>query len=273
MKRFINILLTTACAAALFSCTHKYAFKTTSYVIVEETNFTVKEDVGVVRIPVSVFNSDGLNGSVYFKVNDGSAVQGTDFTVEPASGVLTFSGNGTQYIEVSVIEHPGELTGALKFSIDLTSVSGDIAALGGITSTVVEIQDNDVVVDWDYLIGDWTATDDAPAPYEVSISKENETTLKIKNLGGKGFTVTGTVTFDTEANTASIVIEGGQLIYESSYGPCGIYGDENDHWVDCKATVTGSGITVGPWYCVILSGQYEGYYLTGIGGLTVLTKK
>ena len=82
MKRFINILLTTACAAALFSCTHKYAFKTTSYVIVEETNFTVKEDVGVVRIPVSVFNSDGLNGSVYFKVNDGSAVQGTDFTVE-----------------------------------------------------------------------------------------------------------------------------------------------------------------------------------------------
>ncbi len=278
MKRFINILLTTACAAALFSCTHNHVFKTTSYVIVEQTNFTVKEDVGLVRIPVSAFNSDNLNGSVYFKVNDGTAVQGTDFTVEPASGVLSFNGSSTEFIQVSVIEHPGELTGALKFSIELTSVSGDITDLGGITSTTVEIQDNDVVVDWDFLAGEWSATDDGSAKYDVLISKESETTLKLKNIWDKGYTISGTVTFDRAANTASIVFAGGQVVYVSDkYGPCGIYGISGNSLIDCPATVTGSGITIGPWYVIILTGEYAGYNFSGsgggYGGVTTLTKK
>jgi Calx-beta domain. len=278
MKRFINILLTTACAAALFSCTHKYSFKTTSYVIVEQTTFSVKEDAGLVRIPVSAFNSEGLNGSVYFKVNDGTAVQGTDFTIEPASGVLTFNGNSTEYIQVSVIEHPGELTGALKFSIELTSVSGDITDLGGITAATVEIQDNDVVVDWDFVAGEWTATDDGSSKYDITITKESETTLKLKNIWDEGSTITGTITFDKASNSANIVFEGGQVVYtSSSYGPCGIYGISGNSLIDCPATVTGSGIIIGPWYAIILTGEYAGYYFSGsgggYGGVTTLIKK
>ncbi len=277
MKRFINILLTTACAAVLFSCTHEYAFKTTSYVIMEQTTFTVKEDVGTILIPVSSYNSNSLNGSVYFKVIDDTAVQGTDYTVEPESGVLTFSGNSTEYIKISVIEHAGELTGALKFSVELTSTSGDITDLGGISACQVEIQDNDVVVDWDFVEGVWKATDDGSSTYKVEIKKESDTTFKLANLWNEGYTISGTITFDKANNSASIVFEGGQVVYESgSYGPCGIYGESGGSYVDCPATVTASGIVIGPWYAVILTGNYAGYYFTGTGGgyggTTTLTK-
>ena len=279
MKRLINILLTTACAAVLFSCTHEYAFKTTSYVIVEQTSVAVKEDAGLVRIPVSAYNSASYTGSVFFKVTDGTAVQGTDFTVEPANGVLTFNGNGTEYIQISVIEHPGVLTGALNFSVELTSVSGDITELGGIKTCNVEIQDNDVVVDWDFLVGNWKATDDGSSFYKnpVVITKESDTTLKLKNLWDKGYTIVGTVEFDKAANTATLVFEGGQVVYESdTYGPCGAFNISGNSLIDLQASVTGSGITIGPWYVIILTGQYAGYNFSGsgggYGGVTTLTK-
>lgn len=277
MKRFINILLTTACAAALFSCTHKYAFKTTSYVIVEETNYTVKEDVGTVRIPVSAFNSDGLNGSVYFKVNDGSAVQGTDFTVEPASGVLTFSGNGTQFIEITVIEHAGVLTGNLQFSVELTSVSGDITDLGGVCSATVEIQDNDVVVDWDYVIGKWTAQDyDNGAPdggtYTVTFSKKGEDTVVLNNLWGGGMNIEGTITFDTEENTASISFPFGQPVFDATDYGYGImtligYDTVRGGWylnTPAVATVTSGGIVLGPWNLVYNTNRLYGQSYTTV---------
>lgn len=277
MKRFINILLTTACAAALFSCTHKYAFKTTSYVIVEETNYTVKEDVGTVRIPVSAFNSDGLNGSVYFKVNDGSAVQGTDFTVEPASGVLTFSGNGTQYIEITVIEHAGVLTGNLQFSVELTSVSGDITDLGGVCSATVEIQDNDVVVDWDYVIGKWTAQDyDNGAPdggtYGATFSKKGEDTVVLNNLWGGGMNIEGTITFNTEENTASISFPFGQPVFDATAYDMGImtligYDTVRGGWylnTPAVATVTSGGIVLGPWNLLYNTNRLYGQSYTTV---------
>ena len=273
MKRVINILVTTLCAAILFSCTHEYSFKTNAYVLMDEPSFSVKEDAGLVFIPVSAYNSESLEGTVFFNVIDGTAVQGTDFTVEPADGVLHFNGNGTEYIKINVIEHAGILTGSLRFSIELSAVDGEISNFGGVTSTSFEIKDNDVVVDWEYLVGTWNASDDG-GTYEAKITKESETTLKLSNVGGQKHSITGTVTFDKETNTASILFAGGQVVYESqTYGPCGIFGNENDYWVDCKATVSSSGITMGPWYAVILTGEYQGYYLNGLGGLTTLTKK
>jgi len=267
MKRVINILVTTLCAAALFSCTHEYSFKTNSYIVIEETSFSVKEDVGKVLIPVSAYNSENLTGSVYFKVLDGSAVQGTDFTVEPANGVLNFYGNGTEYITIDVIEHAGVLTGNLKFAIELSSVSGEINNLGGVYAASVEIQDNDVVVDWDFVAGKWTATDDGSATYDVEIKKVNENALKLVNIWDEGSTIDGTITFDKANNSATIVFAGGQVVYTSStYGPCGIYGVSGNSLVDCVATVTSGGIVIGPWYVIILTGQYAGYNFSGEGG-------
>jgi hypothetical protein len=277
MKRLINILLTTACAAVLFSCTHEYAFKTNSYVILGETSFSVKEDVGNIYIPVSAYNCSSFTGSVYFKVNNGTAVEGTDFTVEPANGVLNFDGNGTESIVISVIEHPGVLTGSLKFSLELTSVSGTISDIGGVYSATVEIKDNDVVVDWDFVAGSWNATDNGSSYYDVEIKQVNENTLQLVNIWDEGSTIEGTITFDKANNSASIVFAGGQVVYtDGTYGPCGIYSVSDGKLVDCPATVTSGGIVIGPWYAIILTGQYAGYNFTGdgggYGGNTVLTK-
>ena len=284
MKRLINILLTTACAAALFSCTHKHTFQSASYVIMEGTTFSVKEDVGTVRIPVSAYNSDGLNGTVYFKVNDGSAVQGADFTVEPASGVLTFSGNGTQYIDINVIEHAGVLTGNLKFSVELSNISGDITDIGGVYAATVEIQDNDVVVDWDYVVGEWTAQDyDAGAldgsTYTVSFTKKGDNALVLNNLWGGDTDLVGTIKFDEESNVATIEFETMQLVYDATaygYGPLLLlgYNSETGYWtssVPVYASVTSSGITIGPWNMVITEGEYKNY-VYGNSYTTVLTK-
>lgn len=284
MKRLINILLTTACAAALFSCTHKYAFKSASYVIMEGTTFSVKENVGTVRIPVSAYNCDGLNGSVYFKVNDGTAVQGSDFTVEPASGVLNFTGNGTQYIDITIIEHAGVLTGNLKFSVELSNISGDITEIGGVYAASVEIQDNDVVVDWDYVVGEWTAQDyDNGAldgsTYSVSITKKGDNALVLNNLWGGKTDLAGTITFDVENNTATMEFETLQLVFDATaygYGPLLLlgYNPTTGNWtssIPAYASVTSSGITIGPWNMVITEGEYTNY-VYGNSYTTVLTK-
>lgn len=282
MKRVINILVTTLCAAVLFSCTHEYTFKTASYIILDETSFSVKEDVGTVLIPVSAYNSESLTGSAYFKVIDGTAVQGTDFTVEPANGVLTFDGNSTEYIKVSVIEHAGVLTGNLKFAVEITAVSGDITDLGGLTSATVEIKDNDVVVDWDYVAGAWIAQDyDGGSPdggnYNVTIKKKNETSLVVTNLYGGGNDLEGTIEFDKEANTATITLEPNQLVWtSSSYGAMYLlgYNFEKGGWYSntpAVAYVTSGGISFQK-YTFLMTGDYSGYIWTSAGITTEMIK-
>lgn len=276
MKRFTYIILASACVAALFSCSRKYEFQTNSYAIIDTGSLTVKEDVGVVRIPVSAYNSDGLSGSVYFNVIDGTAVQGTDFTVEPASGVIAFDGNGTKFIDISVIEHAGVLTGPLAFSIELTQVSGSLQGIGGTYYTEIVIQDNDIVVDWDYIIGEWTA-DDGEGPYKVEFKQVNDNTLKLVNLWDEGQTIEGTITFDTANNSADINFGRAQVVYiSSSYGPVGAYGLNGNSLIDMTAKVTSGGIVIGPWIGIILTGDYAGYSFSGsgggYGGNTTLTK-
>lgn len=282
MKRVINILVTTLCAAVLFSCTHEYSFKTNAYVLMDETSFSVKEDAGLVLVPVSAYNSEALTGTVYFKVIDGTAVQGTDFTVEPADGVLHFDGNGTEYIKINVIEHAGVLTGNLKFSIELSAVNGEIANFGGITAASFEIKDNDVVVDWDYVAGNWIAQDyDGGSPdggtYKVTISKKSETTLALTNLYGGANDLAGTIEFDKEANTATITLDPNQLVWtSSSYGAMYLlgYNFEQGGWytnTPAVAIVTSGGISVQK-YTFLMSGDYEGYIWTSAGLTTEMTK-
>ncbi|MBE6222371.1 MAG: hypothetical protein E7125_02810 [Bacteroidales bacterium] len=277
MKRVINILVTTLCAAVLFSCTHEYSFKTNSYVAFGETSFSVKEDVGTVYIPVSAYNSESASGSVFFKVIDGTAVQGTDFTVEPANGVLDFNGNSTENIVISVIEHPGVLTGSLKFTIELSAVAGGITDLGGVYSASVEIKDNDVVVDWDYVTGKWTAQDyDNGAPdggtYEVTFSKKGEDTVVLNNLWGGKMNIEGAITFNTEENTASISFPFGQPVFDATEYDMGImtligYDTVRGGWylnTPAVATVTSGGIVLGPWNLVYNTNRLYGQSYTTV---------
>ena len=141
MKTIYKVLFVAATAALMASCTHKQEFYTNSYASFGDSSYIINEDAGIFRIPVSTFNNSGKSGSVMFSVTDGKATQGTDYTVEPASGVLTFDGNGTQFIEVTPIAHLGVLTGNLDFSIDMVGASG--IDLGTATSLGITIKDVD----------------------------------------------------------------------------------------------------------------------------------
>ena len=141
MKTIYKVLFGAVLAVSLASCSHKQTFETASFACFNDIAYVVNEDAGVFRIPVNSFNNTGKTGSVTFKVTDGKAVQGTDYTIEPASGVLTFDGNGTQFIEVAPIAHLGELTGNLDFTIDMVGASG--IDLGAATSLGITIKDVD----------------------------------------------------------------------------------------------------------------------------------
>ena len=133
------------------------------------------------------------------------------------------------------------------------------------------------MVAWDFVAGKWNDTDNGSSYYDVEIKQVTETTLKLVNIWDEGSSIDGTISFDKANNSASIVFEGGQVVYTSgSYGPCGIYGVSGGSLTDCPATVTSGGIVIGPWYAIILTGQYAGYNFSGegggYGGYTVLTK-
>ena len=80
MKKIYTILTGVALVAALASCSRKEEFKTVPYARLGGTEYTINENGGLLRIPVSVYDNDGGVGSVTFVVKDGTAVEGKDFT-------------------------------------------------------------------------------------------------------------------------------------------------------------------------------------------------
>lgn len=154
MNKTIKIISAVTGLALLASCNQKVDFTSQSFVRLNDSAVNAKEDDGIVKIPVYAYGKNGAtvsiprtesaNTSVTFEVIDGTAVKGTDFTVSPANGVLTFDGSSTAYIEVSIIEHPGVYTGSLNFNIVLTGASdGFKLASESVISTKVTIKDND----------------------------------------------------------------------------------------------------------------------------------
>jgi len=126
MKYLVNILIAGAAIFALASCSHVAPYTGEDFVAFYKGSYTVNESSGSFKIPVKAYPQNGTaNTSVSFKVVEGTAKSGTNFTVEPASGVLTFAGDSTQYITVSVIDKDGVFTGDLGFSIEIASTTND----------------------------------------------------------------------------------------------------------------------------------------------------
>jgi len=280
MKKIILILAGAASLLAFASCNKEAEYKQYPFARFDSgSSVSVKEDAGSVTFPVTVYNNDGLSGSVTFEVS-GSAVSGVNYTIEPASGVLNFTGNGTQEITISVINIPDTFTGNFDLTVSLTGVSGDIT-LGAPRSKKLTIVDNDVKVDWDYLEGLWTAGDftlDGAADggaYEAYITKVDDTNLKLTNLWGGGYDIVGTVEFDEAANTATILFPAQQTVYY--YGPYGnmiLLGTNaagNWSYSPAVGVVSADGVTIGPWNMLITEGTYAGY-LYSSGYYTILTK-
>lgn len=281
MKAIAKILVAGTALVVMASCSRIATFTTYPFVVMEKTGtVSVKENVGQVVIPVTTYNFEGQTGTVTFKVEDITGHQGEAYTVEPASGVLNFSGNQSQNIVVNVIDRTGTYTGNDSFSISITGTTGDLT-MGNAYNIKCNIVDNDIPVDWAYVQGKWEAYDfgDSENKYEIEIKKVDDTTIELTNLWDGGETITGTISFDEANNTADIWFDGFQVVYvHGTYGPIGIFGMTEDGSLDkannyaVHANVTAAGISIGPWIELILTGDYA-YYSLDDGGITTLTKK
>lgn len=142
MKRVYSIISCVALLASLAACDHSAKYQTAPFTRLSATSYSIKEDGGVLRIPVSVFNNDGQSTNVTFKVENINAKEGENYTVEPANGVLTFEGNGTQYVAFNIIDNPGEYTGNVSLTMELTSATNDVEVCA-MTKARITIEDND----------------------------------------------------------------------------------------------------------------------------------
>ncbi len=143
MKSIYRILAFAAAVAAFASCREVSEFQTVPFANLYKSTVSVDENVGSVTLPVKLSSVKGdKNTSVTFKINEGAAKEGVNFTVEPAGKVLNFNGTDSLNITINVVDNPGVFTGSLDFEIELVSATNDYT-IGGTSSTSVTIKDLD----------------------------------------------------------------------------------------------------------------------------------
>ena len=187
MKR--NIILFVAATVALLlaaSCNRKVEYQFESYATLYNSSYAVAENVGELRIPVLVNNTNGADVQISVKVNEGKALDGVDYeVVSPANGLLSFTGETDSLdVVIKIIAFEGEFTGAKDFSVNITSAT-DGLSVGTINSANVIIQDLDHPLSM--LVGQWEGTvqfatnppTPLPAVLNIAIDEADETYSKV----------------------------------------------------------------------------------------------
>lgn len=194
-----------------------------------------------------------------YNVKLGSAttgVENTDFTMP----VKTLTIPANKFTATTSFEIDYDNITPAGFVVELVlDVEGGLINPAFGDSCLVTVKSDKVVIDWEWLLGAWTAGDVDPdgvldgGNYSVQISRKGEDSnqIVISNLWGSGVGLNGTV--DLEARTISI--DPGQIIYNhASYGDfyCAFADISGaDPVFDYEAPVTGTlsamGIDIGPW--------------------------
>ena len=215
MKR--NIILFVAATVALLlaaSCNRKVEYQFESYATLYNSSYAVAENVGELRIPVLVNNTNGADVQISVKVNEGKALDGVDYeVVSPANGLLSFTGETDSLdVVIKIIAFEGEFTGAKDFSVNITSAT-DGLSVGTINTANVIIQDLDHPLSM--LAGQWEGTvqfasnppTPLPAVLNITIDETDETYSKViiegweahPNYGGYALPIVGI--YDAERST------------------------------------------------------------------------
>ena len=145
-------------------------------------------------------------------------------------------------------------------------------------------QAGSVTIDWDWLVGEWKASDfnltDQKAegePYNMTITKVDETHCKIVNIWDSEAVLDGIVDFDA----LTITIAGNQFAFKANDIAADTYfvAVDPDNQYDCFedlttpviAKITPAGIVIDNYDFFIVGGKYDGYTYDG-GIRTTMTK-
>ncbi len=147
MNKIVKIIAGLAAVASFAACSQKAEYQTAPFVRLNASEYAYAEDAGTVTIPVYVYadgpeRTEKVKTEVSFVVTDGTAKAGVNYSVEPASGVLSFDGTSKATITINIVDLPGEYTSDLNFYIELTGASNGFT-LGGLTGATCTIKDND----------------------------------------------------------------------------------------------------------------------------------
>ncbi len=137
----IKIFAAVLAVILLASCNRKVEFNHETFATFYEVGYSVNENVGVLEVPVVIYNPTGADVQVTVKGIDGKAVQGTDYEiVEPASGILNFSG-ATDSLAVKIEikdDFVGEFTGGKDFKLQIASAIG-VGLLNTANITILDL--------------------------------------------------------------------------------------------------------------------------------------
>jgi len=125
MKKITKILAFAAAALAFASCdlnkTPVFS-DDEAFVAFDKLSYSVDENVGTIKLPLTIASIDPVKVSVSYGSKDGKAVAGANFKFVDESAVVAFDGvQRSSYIEVEIIDNPGVFTGDLSFDVVLES--------------------------------------------------------------------------------------------------------------------------------------------------------
>ena len=149
-----------------------------AFVAFDGASYSVKEDVGVVKVPVTLASVAGLEKNVTVVAVDGTAKSGVDFNLKNG-GVLSFNNQTrTAYVEIEVINRAGEYTGDLN----LTLKFGDLGGVNAGTRSSVSVTIQDLDHPLSPILGTYTATTDSGRgafTWTVTLEKDPSDVTKI----------------------------------------------------------------------------------------------
>lgn len=248
----VKILI--AATLAIFvsaSCDRKVEFEHETFATFNAVSYTVDENVGEIKIPVTVYNPTGSELQVVVKTVDGAGEAGKDYeVVTPSSGILTFTGDQTaQDIVINITDHEGEFTGSLDFTVEISSAT-EALSIGNFKTAKVAINDLDHPLS--AFFGTWSATTFEEAylgtnvtlNFNMAADPNDLEKLVISIIDPMMSSVVGysePVVLSAEAvlnedGTGEIVIPNGQYTgFTYAYGPWTYYGYDAASFNDASA--------------------------------------
>ena len=219
MKRIYFIIA--AVSLLLVSCGRKVEFQHESFATLDAVKYTVREDAGEFKVPVSLYNPSGAEVQLIVKTKDSTAVKDVDYEiVSPASGVLTFSGDDSEKDIVIKLNHNK------AFQKSIASADGDYG-IGNLNTATCVIKDAEHPLD--KFIGEWKGSavslDGTNYPVTVTVAEDeaDETYTKLKVSGVEPFTSSlssvAPMSAVVNADKTQIAVPSGQQIgYYEGYG-------------------------------------------------------
>ena len=171
---------------------------------------TEDDDTYTYNVPVGCSYAYDADKTYTIKLGEGTTgVEGVDFSM-PTKTVTIKAGDYSATVPVTILY---ETTG-LGFAVELVlDVEDALVNPSYGKSDLITVKTDKVVIDWEWLEGEWTEQDESGDPYTVSFTKVDETHVAFNNLWALESDYVGVVDF--EART---------ITFPAPYALCPLYG-------------------------------------------------